>query len=161
LSLNKNALTFSSPSARTTHAIGIDSTYATIASLNLKENGLNFSSPLVRTANSISINTSLTSYNDLTNKPTSTFLLITAGTLTGSKIFNTTNPYFVFGNAGGAAVGKASDVDAFSSSAAIGDCIVRSQPTKRFILQSGSGAALRDRCGCYYNKLRKKCIKNK
>jgi hypothetical protein len=59
--------------------------------------------------------------------------------LTGSIIVNTTNPYFVFGNASGAAVGQASDAGAFSSSAGIGDCIV-SQVTKQLILQSGSGA---------------------
>ncbi len=40
----------------------------------------------------------------------------------------------------GAAVGQATDAGAFSSSAGIGDCIVRSQPTKQLILQSGSGA---------------------
>jgi hypothetical protein len=101
------------------------------AFIDIKENPLTFSSPLARTTGTISLNTTLISYNDLANKPTLSFLPLTGGTLTGNIIINATNSSFTFGGGAAGAVGQASNTTAFSSSAAIGDFIVRSQATKQ------------------------------
>ena len=55
-------------------------------------------------------------------------------------IINATNSSFTFGGGAAGAVGQASSAGAFSSSASIGDFILRSQATKQLILLSGSGA---------------------
>ena len=63
-------------------------------------------------------------------------LSLTGGTVTGNIVISTTNSFFNFGGGG---IGQASANTAFSSSALLGDCMVRSQETKQLILQSGYG----------------------
>jgi hypothetical protein len=112
------------------------SQYALSTDLTNKQNTLAASTTLLGIGSSI---TQL-NYANISNPPTLIFLSLNGGTLVGSVITNATNSAFNFGGGSGAAVGQASDAGAFSSSAGIGDCIVRSQATKQLILQSGSGA---------------------
>ena len=66
----------------------------------------------------------------------SKYLMLSGGTLTGNITINTANPTFSFG-AGGLC--QASFNGAYSTSALLGDMVIRSQATKQLILQSGSG----------------------
>ena len=112
------------------------SQYALTTSLSTKQDTLTASTTLLGIGSGI---TAL-NYGNISNPPTLNFLPLTGGTITGNIIINITNSAFYFGSGGGASIGQASGVGAFSSSAVIDDCIVRSKTSSSLILQSGSGA---------------------
>jgi hypothetical protein len=117
------------------------------SNINLKQNTLISTTTL----SGIGSNLTLINYNNLSNLPNlglyalssslSSYLPLTGGTLTGSIIINTPNAGFFLMNQNGAAFGEANSAAAFSSSAAIGDCIVRSKASSQLILQSGIGGS--------------------
>ena len=112
------------------------STYATITNLNTKQNTLIASTTLL----GIGSNITAINYANISNPPALNFLPLTGGTITGQLTQTGTNPAFFFGGGSGAAMGQASGTGAFSTSAAIGDAILRSQTGKQLILQSGANA---------------------
>ena len=106
-------------------------------------NATTINSTLNIIGNIIGSGTALTNinYNAISNPPILSYLPLTGGTLTGQIVINTTNAGVILMNGSGAAFGQASGAGAYSSSAAIGDAIVRSAPSSNLILQAGSGGA--------------------
>ena len=85
----------------------------------------------------------LSTYDTITarNSALGSYLPLTGGTLTGQIVQTGTNPAFYFGGGGGASFGQAGGAGAFSTSAAIGDAILRSQAGYQLLLQAGGGGS--------------------
>jgi hypothetical protein len=88
--------------------------------------------------NIIGSGTALTNlyYNAMTNSPVLSYSPLTGRTLSGSILIYTANAGVILMNGSGAAFGQASGPGAYSSSATIGDAIVRSTPSSYLILQT-------------------------
>ena len=119
--------------------------YTTTTALNTllsgKEANLTFNAPLTRSTNTISLD--LSSYT--TTSALNTALINYIPKTSTSISLTGTNPFYTFGTTSDG-LSKASTAGAYSGSASIGDLIIRSEGTKKLILQhsSGTGAIIID-----------------